>query len=195
MDGMFNLLLALVAILFAVWVYMNYMRKVEDSQPETGGVSSTTERLINVVADPKNLRDKPEQSVDMIDWRHDDPKYSKYSRRIPDGMGMNGSDYYYENDALYRQGVIGEQLGRGLFESQFDMPDTRGDPDHNFYPSSRWSGSVESAEPMVGGSEDLEQFQSLTDLSQADVLFSRHSGSETPHSDLTDMSQADVVFG
>jgi len=110
-----------------------------------------------------------EPSVDMVDFRHSDPKYSKYSRRLTDTMGMDASDYYYENDILHRQNIIDfqELYGDSAFEAiegSHGMPGQRGGgPTAERFKAIDGGfidlGSVGSAEPAIGGLSDLEQYQ------------------------------------
>lgn len=166
------LAVALVVILLAIYIHFNpeildRFRRKEQPAEEEG-----SEALIG--SHELEPTEPNEMSVDMVDFRHDDPKFSKYTRRMRDTVGMDGSDYYYENDALFRQGVLPEKEGEVAFESTAGLrnetvPGQRGDwrtvgeaegYDDDVHPSSRWHGSVSSAEPAIGGAEDLELLKS-----------------------------------
>lgn len=212
LNNLFGLVIVLSAILIIVWLYME--------NGETVQVTKGTERLKNVIRETEPS-EPHEPSVDMVDFNHDDPKFSKYSRRFSDAAGMDGSDYYYENDIMYRQGVAGEKQGASLFESEYGLPDTRGNQTQPFNPESRWfdipsgrmQGSVESAELPVGGSSVTAEV--MADR-QAAALFSGFNSAEhyynnqlensirtglhawmkkEPYTNLTGMSQSDALFG
>lgn len=114
--------------------------------------------------------DGNERSVSMMDFENEDPKLSKYTTRFRDVMGMGGDDYFFEHETLYKSGVESQRHGVDAFEADFGYPGQRGfgyrlfsngDIENPFQlvdipigPS--LMGSVESAEPLTGGSEDID---------------------------------------
>lgn len=64
-------------------------------------------------------------TMDMASERHPDPVLFKYTGRLRDPNGMDGYDYYYNNKALWRQGIAKHLTGLKAFEPRVDIPHPR----------------------------------------------------------------------
>lgn len=106
------------------------------------------------------------RSVNLMELSHDNPIFSKYTMRQNDVMGLDGADYYLENDMLYKDGVIEKRHGTAQFQAINPIKGQRGN-DFQFFQdmysdlpygldqsdlpigNPNAHGSVESAEPFV----------------------------------------------
>lgn len=70
--------------------------------------------------------EKWDRSVSRMDYSSDYPLLTKYTDRERDIMGMDGADYYLENDTLYKQGVIAKKHGIAQFEAIYGQKGQRG---------------------------------------------------------------------
>lgn len=114
-----------------------------------------------------------EQTVSMMDFNASDPKLRKYSDRSRDILGMDGRDYFMENDMLYRSGAQNQPVGDGNFHASSGGINTvlYGQRGNGFveFDDMYWDlpkgisllGSVESAEDYVGGSSPLDNTASF----------------------------------
>ncbi len=67
------------------------------------------------------------RSVNLMDLNFPNPAFSKYTDRERDIMGMDGADYYLENDMLARDGVFPVKHGIKKFEAaEGGLPGQRG---------------------------------------------------------------------
>lgn len=65
-----------------------------------------------------------EVSVDMIDFKYDDPKKAKYTRQWDrDEWGLNSSEKYYENLVYFNNGMSGfDPAGPLMFDDPAGAP-------------------------------------------------------------------------
>jgi len=154
---MFEYLIGILVVLIFILVWKNLSERMTLSEKKRPDLL-------------KRVENANERSVSMMDFENDDPKLSKYTTRFRDVMGMGGDDYFLEHETLYKAGVEPAHHGVDAFEADFGYPGQRGfgyslfsngDIENPFQlvdipigPS--LMGSIESAEPLTGGSEDID---------------------------------------
>jgi hypothetical protein len=159
---------ALLVVLILVVLYFTFKSVPLKSEKYLGGDVNTVYQVDESDAEFGLGNVPTERSVSLMNFRDTDPKLSKYTQRERDTMGLDGADYYYENDTLYRSLVIPEQLEHDLYETHGTTePGQRGSTDPEFqYFQHLYSdlplGLTQSdlpIGPQMGGSvESAEQF-------------------------------------
>lgn len=90
------------------------------------------------------------RTVDMTAWRHPDPTWFKYWGRKRDPSGMDGYDYYLENEMGHKYGIGPELYNEAAFTSRVIAEDTMLKEPEPVSPAlSKEPG--ESKEDFVGG--------------------------------------------
>jgi hypothetical protein len=64
------------------------------------------------------------RTVDMTAWRNPDPTWFKYWGRKRDPSGMDGYDYFFENDMQHKYGLGPELFNEAAFTSRVVSEDT-----------------------------------------------------------------------
>ncbi len=91
------------------------------------------------------------RTVDATAWRHPDPTWFKYWGRKRDPSGMDGYDYFLENDMGYEYGIGPELYNEAAFTSRVIAEDTLLKEPESVSPAMS-NEPGESTENFVGGS-------------------------------------------
>ena len=90
------------------------------------------------------------RTVDMVAFRNPDPTWFKYDGRNRDASGMDGYDYFLENDMEYQYGIGPELFNEAAFTSRVVAEDTLL-KEPSAPPASMSKTPGESTENFVGG--------------------------------------------